>query len=191
MHREVGDHIEEILAGGDLVRVQKHLDECVDCREGVHSMQDQAAMLRALKPPEDFDAEPCPGFYARVMERIEAEGPISIWNLFIESAFGRRIAVAAFALALLLGVYLVSSEQTSEEPLVAGEGSQFVLSPSDSVQPQAQPVSQAQWATGMPVDPFAGQADPFLTEMNQFVTHMEPGSSDGDVLADLGTYREQ
>lgn len=45
------------------------------------------------------------------MERIEAEGPVSIWNVFIESAFGRRIAMASMALALLFGIYVVTAEK--------------------------------------------------------------------------------
>ena len=57
---------------------------------------------------------PAPGFYARVMERIEAQGAVSIWNAFSDSPFGRRIAVASMALALLLGVYLVTSEPMPE-----------------------------------------------------------------------------
>src|SRR5579872_7309278 len=75
-----------------------------------------------------FAADLRPGFYARVMERIEAEGPISIWNLFIESAFGRRIAVASLALALLVGVYLVSSERSAQDPMVAAQESQAEIS---------------------------------------------------------------
>jgi len=62
-----------------------------------------------------------------VMERIEAEGPISIWNLFIESAFGRRIAVASLALALLIGVYLVTSERSAEVPMIAVQEAQQPL----------------------------------------------------------------
>ena len=50
-------------------------------------------------------------FTRAFMERIEAEGPASIWNVFIESAFGRRIAMASMALALLFGVYVVTAEQ--------------------------------------------------------------------------------
>jgi len=79
-------------------------------------MREQASLLRELRPPAG--AEPRPGFYARVMERIEAQGPISIWSLFFDSTYGRRIAVASMALALLMGVYLVSSEQMADQNIV-------------------------------------------------------------------------
>lgn len=110
MHRLIQDHIEQILAGSAPAMVEDHLKACEDCRATVASMREQGGMLRdTLKAPREF--EPRPGFYARVMERIEAEGPVSIWNLFFESPFGRRIAVASLALAVLLGTYLVSSEE--------------------------------------------------------------------------------
>src|SRR5439155_13666164 len=68
------------------------------------------------------EVEPRPGFYARVMERIEAQGA-SIWDLFFESAFGKRIAVASLALALLLGIFLVTQER-SEQPMIAEDEQQ-------------------------------------------------------------------
>ena len=45
------------------------------------------------------------------MERIEAQRPIDIWQLFSDSAFGRRLAVVSVALALVFSFYLVSSER--------------------------------------------------------------------------------
>ncbi len=199
MHREAGDYIEEFLAGTPPAAAREHLDACAECREMVSSMQEHAALVRQLKPPAEFDAEPRPGFYARVMGRIEAEGPISIWNLFMDSVFGRRIAVASFALALLLGVYLVSTEQGADEPLIAGDPSAQILAPIDAVSAPGT-ISVSEMPSGVastraPIDPFAAQMEQFvlieMNEMNQFMTHMEPGSPDGEALVDLVTYREQ
>lgn len=122
MHRLVRDHIEDVVAGVEAAPVAEHLKACEECRRDVTAMRAQSAALRELRAPDD--AEPRPGFYARVMERIEAQGPASIWNLFIESAFGRRIAVASLALALLLGVYVISSERAADQPIVAGQRAQ-------------------------------------------------------------------
>src|SRR4029077_8850571 len=120
MHREIRDHIEDVLRGGNTLKyAREHLAQCGECRTEVQDMQEQTALIRELRAPEDFAADLRPGFYARVMERIEAEGPISIWNLFIESAFGRRIAVASLALALLIGVYVVTSERSAEDATLA------------------------------------------------------------------------
>ena len=118
MHREIRDHIEDVLAGSQPC-TPEHLNQCEECSTEVRGMQEQTALIRELRAPEDFAADLRPGFYARVMERIEAEGPISIWNLFIESAFGRRIAVASLALALLIGIYVVTSERAAEEATIA------------------------------------------------------------------------
>lgn len=168
MHREIKNHIEDVLAGSQ----PEHLSQCGECRSEVRGMQEHTALLRGLRAPEDFAAEPRPGFYARVMERIEAEGPISIWNLFIESAFGRRIAVASMALALLLGVYLVTSERSAEDPMIAEQPSQ-----------QAVPGPLEQQLI------VAGEDGParIITQVDQSAGQ----SSQDAVLADLVTYQEQ
>jgi anti-sigma factor RsiW len=162
MHREIRDHIENVLAGSE----PEHLAGCEECRSEVQGMQEHTALLRELRAPESFVAEPRAGFYARVMERIEAEGPISIWNLFIESAFGRRIAVASMALAILLGVYLVTSERSAEDPMVAVQ------------QVQLQPLV------------VVGEDGParIITQMDQSPAGQ---SSEDAVLADLVSYQEQ
>jgi predicted anti-sigma-YlaC factor YlaD len=115
MHRSIRDHLEEVLAGPrGGAELQEHLKSCQECGGEVEAMREQALLLRGLRT----DAEPRPGFYARVRERIDAEGPASIWNVFIESAFGRRIAMASMALALLLGVYVVTAEQRDHSSVV-------------------------------------------------------------------------
>jgi len=124
MHRHVREHLEEMLAdkgptAGDPLSPQTHsaagpeghLAKCRECREEVKAMREQAALLREWRVPDTVEVEPRPGFYARVLERIEAEGPGSIWSLFFDSAFGYRIALASLALAALLCVCLVSSER--------------------------------------------------------------------------------
>jgi hypothetical protein len=168
MHREIRDHIEDVLRGGDTLKeARKHLAQCDECRTDVRSMQEQTALIRELRAPAEFADDLRPGFYARVMERIEAEGPISIWNLFIESAFGRRIAVASLALALLIGVYVVTSERAVEDSTIALE-------------------SQA----AMEQIFVAGEDAPAreITRVDQSQTDE---SSQDAVLANLVTYREQ
>jgi len=166
MHREIRDHIEDVLTGAP--HAPKHLAQCDECRSEVQGMQEQTALLRDLRAPEDFAADLRPGFYARVMERIEAEGPISIWNLFIESAFGRRIAVASVALALLIGIYLVTSERSAEDSTIALESQQ--VTPGQIL--------------------VAGEDAPAreITRVDQSQTDQ---SSEDAVLANLVTYREQ
>lgn len=124
MHRLIRDHLEEVLrdsqsgtsatpanvASAGERDYQLHLRQCQECRDEVAAMREHAAVLRGLRT----DAEPRPGFYARVMERIDTQRAGSIWNVFSESPFGRRIAIASMALAVLAGVYLVTSEQSQQ-----------------------------------------------------------------------------
>ena len=169
MHREIRDHIEDVLRGGDTLKhAREHLAQCDECRTEVQGMQEQTALIRELRAPAEFTADLRPGFYARVMERIEAEGPISIWNLFIESAFGRRIAVASLALALLIGVYVVTSERSADDSMLA-LGSQQLTTEQTIVAGEDAPARE-------------------ITQVDQSQTDQ---SSEDAVLANLVTYREQ
>lgn len=122
MHRLIQDHLEEVLRETDGVRVENgpvaghlsaHLTDCHECREEVAAMRRQARAFRALRANDDT-LGPRAGFYARVMERIEAQRPIDIWELFSDSAFARRIAMASVAMTVLFGFYLVSSERFAQ-----------------------------------------------------------------------------
>ena len=123
MHRHVREHLEEVLADS---KPNAHLAECRECNEEVSAMREQSALMRTLRGPE---AEPRAGFYARVLERIEAEGAASIWSLFFDSPLGHRLAVASLALAALLCVCLYSSERFfGDSPVVAKDApTQFVV----------------------------------------------------------------
>ena len=143
MHRCIRDNLEQVLESQppDIPanEYDAHLQECAECRAEVARLREQAGILREeLRGPAGL--EPHPGFYARVMERIEAEGAASIWNMFVESAFGRRIAVASLAMALLLGICLVTAERMTDEPLtpaVASIGGHWDAADDQSVLPRS------------------------------------------------------
>lgn len=119
MHRIIEDHLEDVLSGALPAghQVSVHLKECGECREETAAMRAHSQLLRAFKTPADL--EPRAGFYARVLERIEFQRPVSIWALFTDSIFGRRLATASLAAAMLMGLYMVSSEQVEENTFVA------------------------------------------------------------------------
>lgn len=128
MHRLIQDHLEEVLRETDGVRVENspaaaHLSECHECREEVAAMRGQVVALRALRATDDTLA-PRAGFYARVMERIEAQRPIDIWELFFDSSLARRIAMASMAMTVLFGLYLVSSERLAQPVAISTEENQ-------------------------------------------------------------------
>jgi predicted anti-sigma-YlaC factor YlaD len=131
MHLVMRERLEKALAGTPDEETRRHLAECPDCSAEFGFMQEHAEALRLLQAPVEL--EPRAGFYARVMERIEAEGA-SIWDLFFESVFGRRIAIASMALALLFGIYLISAEQ-SDISVVATSDQAVQVMPSVDVGP--------------------------------------------------------
>ena len=165
MHRLVEENLEQVLKNGDHPALA-HLAECAECRSDVSAMRAQASLLQSFRAPTE-DLEPRAGFYARVLERIEAQRPVSIWNLFFESVFGRRIALASLALAMLLGVYLISTDQPTD-------GMAF-LAPPEAVEV-------------LPVPVITGQ----FVAMHDQAGVMTPGEpNDDSVLVNLVTYREQ
>lgn len=104
MHEPVVDGLEEYLAGTlagrRLTEFEQHLAGCGECRRLLSALPAQQALLGALRPPRPVS--PAPGFYARVMERIEARRASSIWAALLEPAFGRRLSYAMLALLVVL-----------------------------------------------------------------------------------------
>jgi predicted anti-sigma-YlaC factor YlaD len=140
MHRIIRDHLEEVLTGHGSAPEHpagKHLAECEECRDAVTAMREQAAILRQWRTPAELD--PQPGFYARVLERIETQGPGSVWALFFDTLFARRIAMASLALALLLGVYVISSEQMLEPQTASVEALPQAVFTDDILSDSGQP----------------------------------------------------
>ena len=79
-----------------------HLAGCEACRVTVAGLENQAALVRSLRVSEE-ELAPAAGFYARVMERIDAQRPISLWSVFLQPLFARRVLYASVVLVLLLG----------------------------------------------------------------------------------------
>ena len=69
-------------------------------------MKAQAEMLKTLRSPAEV--EPAPGFYARVMQRVEEGVRVSMWGAFATSRFGTRLVYASLTLAVVLGSYVVA-----------------------------------------------------------------------------------
>jgi len=113
MHKPIKERLEEYLRGageqGHLVEFRAHLGGCESCREEVGAMETQAHLLRVLGEAEEV--EPAAGFYARVVEIIEARRVASLGNVFLEPAFERRVIFASLAAVILLGSYLVYAER--------------------------------------------------------------------------------
>ena len=109
MHEPVIQRLEEYLdGGGPFPEVEQHLSKCDDCREELEAMRAQSVLFRVAFKVE---AEPDPAFYARLMNRIETQARPSVWSLFGESMFAKRLAYASATFLVLVGVVFMSAEQ--------------------------------------------------------------------------------
>lgn len=106
MHDVIQNGLEGYLSGHMVPErmrpFREHLAECTPCRELVTAFEQQSALFKSLRVPDE-DAAPAAGFYARVMERIDAQRPISLWSVFLQPLFARRVLYASLALFLFLG----------------------------------------------------------------------------------------
>ncbi len=105
MHKPIEIGIEDYLSGRESTvsrEFHEHLAGCEDCRLEVEALREQAEWMQLLRAPAM--QEPLPGFYARVMDRIEAQQPpVSFWSVLLEPVFARRLMYASLALFLVLG----------------------------------------------------------------------------------------
>jgi predicted anti-sigma-YlaC factor YlaD len=106
--------LEAYLAGRSAdaasMALEAHIEACAECRAMVGGMRAQSDMVRVLKPGQEI--EPAPGFYARVMERIEAQAAGSFWAVFLEPFFARRFMYAS--LALMMAMFVAAATVSSE-----------------------------------------------------------------------------
>src|SRR3954464_12944195 len=120
MHEPIANYVEDYLRRSDTTSLPagftSHLMNCAECRTELAAMEKHTVVIRVLRPVAEI--EPSVGFYARVLERIDAQRPVSFWTIFLQP-FGRRLAVASVAFALLMGVYLVSTEPGMSNTVVA------------------------------------------------------------------------
>ncbi len=118
MHGPIRDRLEDLLAA-DLRRcysgdIEAHLTTCTKCAAELDEMRAQGRELASLRPAEDL--EPTAGFYARVLQRIEERQGCSIWSLFVEATYARRIALASLTVMLALGGYVVVQDAHVRSP---------------------------------------------------------------------------
>lgn len=121
MHRPIEDGLEDYLSGraepAKMKRFHDHLGSCDGCRSDLQQYEAQAHLIRSLRVLEDV--EPAPGFYARVIERIEAQRAASYWSLFMEPAVSRQLMYATFSLLLVLASAIWSTGSAGNSQTMA------------------------------------------------------------------------
>ncbi len=135
MHGPIKEGLEDFLKGCGGAEFLAHMEACPECRAEVDRMAGQAAMVRLLQAEEELD--PAPGFYARVVARVEAQNRSSFWSPLLEPMFGRRLMYASLTMVVLLGTYLFSTEvRDAVPPTTAAERYLVEQHPSVGANPQ-------------------------------------------------------
>jgi anti-sigma factor RsiW len=131
MHRPLHENLEGYLSGTLLPTEQRaldtHLASCSGCRNELAVLQGSARDLRLLRPSEDLEDSMAPGFFLRVMERIEEQRQVPLWAMLLDPGFGRRLVFACLMLLALLGGYVAAVDpreaQHSPGAILAGRPS--------------------------------------------------------------------
>lgn len=125
MNQRIEENLEGFLSGSlDASRLgefQKALaGSDAETRWMVERMARQSRLIQStLRVAEQ--ADPGAGFYARVMDRIEAQRAVSpFWSAFLDPLFFRRLVMASATLLLLLAITLFTG--VSDDIAVAGGG---------------------------------------------------------------------
>jgi hypothetical protein len=102
------DGLERILEQGKLPAMDSELGQFLSAHPGakqeVSEMIEISQMIRThLSVSSDEEMAPAPGFYARVMARVEAEAAQqTFWSFFVDPLFGGRLVLASLSLVVLL-----------------------------------------------------------------------------------------
>ena len=128
MHSPLREHLEGYLIGALLPAEQReletHLAGCPGCRSNLSALEGSARDLRLLRPPEDLGEEMAPGFFLRVLQRIEEQREAPFWTMLVDPGFGRRLVFACLVLLAMLGGYVAAvspvESQHFPEAILAG-----------------------------------------------------------------------
>ena len=118
MHSILVEHLEGYLSGtlapAERQQLEAHLAECGSCRMEWEALRQSSEWLREMvcPPPPAMDLEPAPGFYGRVIDRIEQDRSVPFWTLLVNTGFGRQVAFACLVLLALVGGLVLATDQT-------------------------------------------------------------------------------
>ncbi len=119
MEERIRHRLEDYLGGKLAPGADPLFDRLVESRPEnlalLNSYRENAELFReTLRAPEGV--APAPGFYARVLARVEMEASQpSFWSTFT-GVFGQRLVYASVMLLLILGIALVGTEADNRLP---------------------------------------------------------------------------
>lgn len=152
MHPPIENELELFLEGKPTSGVfTEHLAQCSECKQELALFSEASLLVRSLRlEPADASAmafEPAPGFYARVVNRIESQTKPSFWSVFLQP-FGRRVVYASLALFLVLCGLLFTGEPPKAEQAAAKP--ETIWAPEPATPVDAAPAIQVDHRVGAP-----------------------------------------
>ncbi|MBM3810869.1 MAG: hypothetical protein FJW20_04470 [Acidimicrobiia bacterium] len=114
MQRHIEDRLEEYLSGtldaDRRAEFERNLEAAGEYTADMVAQFEQHGRLLRDTFHTPSAMEPAPGFYARVMQRVDAQRANPWWFAFLEPQFTARIAMASTVLLVLIGLTYYSTE---------------------------------------------------------------------------------
>lgn len=137
MEERIRQRLEDYLSGSLTPGMDPAFDRALAVRPEeqleLNQFAEQSRLLHDTLCVSDA-VGPSPGFYARVMMRVEEESRSSFWSPF-SSIFGQRLVLASAMLLILVGVALVGTDSAPAETAaeVAEAPAQLLVDPNPDV----------------------------------------------------------
>ncbi len=106
------DHLSGVLTGQRKKEFEDYLAQHPKEAEKLVRMEECSTLFAVLRPNEEEKAlaQLAPGFYGRVMRKVEQEQKEPFWMVFLEPFLLRRLAFASLMWLALLGSYIVVAQ---------------------------------------------------------------------------------
>lgn len=121
LQERLEDYLAGRLSGQELSDFESRLERDTAAADEVLAFSETSALFAELKVDPSEEMEPAPGFFYRVMERVEAEQQNSIWALFMQPFVVRRFAFAALMWLLMLGSVAVMHDDSTAQSVQLAE----------------------------------------------------------------------
>jgi anti-sigma factor RsiW len=108
------DYLSGTLTRARRAQLEAHLARHPNAAEQLEEFRRTSRMLAELRAPENAPG-PEAGFYARVLQCIEQQRAEPFWVFFLQPLFLRRLAFGSLMWLALVGGYVVSFSNPSEE----------------------------------------------------------------------------
>ena len=119
MHAVLKENLEGYLSGAmepaERRAIESHLGGCDSCRQAAMAIREVSGILSSLRSEELL--EPSGGFYAAVMQSVEARRESRGWSgvFALDFTLARRLVLTSAMAVVILGGFLVGRETSSPQ----------------------------------------------------------------------------